>query len=93
MVIDENKKYVLTNYEQVRRGGKAADSDHATEYLDLDLEVISEKPQRREIWNFKNKECQEKFKMQTSQTKDFSNCFQNNLPIIKQIENWQKVFQ
>ena len=23
---------------------------------------------------------------------DFSNCFQNNLHIIKQIENWQKVF-
>ena len=37
--------------------------------------------------------CREKFKMQTSQKKDFSNCFQNNLPIIKQIENWQKVFQ
>ena len=36
MVIDEAKKYVLTNYEQARKGGKAADGDHATEFMDLD---------------------------------------------------------
>ena len=30
MVIDESRKYILTNYEQVRKGGKACDSDHST---------------------------------------------------------------
>ena len=37
MVVDEEKKFILTNYEQVRKGGKAADTDHATEFIDLDL--------------------------------------------------------
>ena len=44
MVIDVEKKYLLTNYEQIQRGGKAANSDHATEYIDMDIKVIFEKP-------------------------------------------------
>ena len=63
MVIDEGKHHVLTNYEQVRRGGKANDTDHCTEYLDLDLEIVTEKPQRHEVWNFNNREAQQNFKV------------------------------
>ena len=37
MAIDEDKKHILTTYEQVRKGGKATDTDHATEYIDIDL--------------------------------------------------------
>ena len=66
MVIDEERKYILTNYEQVKRGVKATDTDHATEFIDLDLKVVTEKPVRRTIWNFKQKESQEKFRIQTS---------------------------
>jgi hypothetical protein len=47
MVIDEERKYILTNYEQVKRGVKATDTDHATEFIDLDLKVVTEKPVRR----------------------------------------------
>ena len=36
MVIDESKKYILTNYEQIKKGGKASDTDHATEIMDVD---------------------------------------------------------
>ena len=46
MVIDEEKKFVLTNYEVVKKGGKANDTDHATEYMDLEIRLISEKPVR-----------------------------------------------
>ena len=93
MVIDEQKKHILTNYEQVKKGGKAADTDHATEYIDLDLKVTSEKPIRKEIWNFKDKDSQEKFKMQTSKTLEFTSCFENKLPLQEQIENWRKVLK
>ena len=68
MVIDEERKYILTNYEQVKRGSKATNTDHATEFLDLDLKVVTEKPERRTIWNFKHKELQNNFKIQTSET-------------------------
>ena len=91
MFIDEDKKYVLTNYENVRKGGKANDTDHATEYMDLELKVITKKPVRNEIWNFKCRESQEAFRKQTSDTDLFTNCFENELPLMKQIENWKIV--
>ena len=37
MKIDENKEFVLTNYARVRIDGKATDSDHNTQYMDLDM--------------------------------------------------------
>ena len=73
MVIDVKRKYVLTNYKQVRKGGKGDDSDHATEFMDVDLKLSFVKPERRELWNFKNKESQEKFKILTSETNELSN--------------------
>ena len=94
MVIDESKKHVLTNYQAVRAGRKATDSDHFTEYMDIDLQIIKEKPVRQEVYNFKNQECQAKFKILTSQTKDFTNCFRNNnLSILNQVEKWRKVLK
>ena len=91
MVIDEDGKYILTNYEQAKYGGKASNSDHATMYLDLDLKVVPDKPRRREIWNLKNKNAQTSFKMSTTKTKDFTDCFENNLTLKTQIENWRRV--
>ena len=91
MVVDEEKRHVLTNYEHVRHGGKANDSDHATEYLDLNVKVVTEKPLRKEIWNFKSEECQKIFKKNTSETVEFTNCFTKEQPIMMQIENWRKV--
>jgi hypothetical protein len=92
MVIDVDKKYILTNYKQARNGGKAANSDHYTEFVDIDLKVTKEKPKRCEIWNFKNREAQSKFKIITSETTDLSECFNNTLPVLKQIETWRSVF-
>ena len=71
MEIDENKKYVLTNYEPARKGGKASDTDHATQIMDVNLTVMTEKPERRELFDFKNSEAQQNFKHETSKTNDF----------------------
>ena len=90
MVIDEKKKYVLTNYQAVKRTGKAIDSDHNTQYMDLDLKIESIKPERIEMYNFKDKEGQNLFKQISSETSLFSNCFKNNKPLVEQILNWQK---
>ena len=91
MVIDDSKSHILTNYKQVRKSGKAIDSDHFTEYLDMDLEVIKEKPERQELFNFKDKQCQEKFTILTSETKEFTECFRGKKPLLKKIDNWRKV--
>ena len=91
MVIDEKKEHVLTNYKGVKKGRKAIDSDHFTQYMDLDLEVKKEIPERREVFNFEDSESQEKFKISTSGTKAFTNCFSGDLPLIQKVENWKKV--
>ena len=94
MVIDSKKNHILTNYKPARKGGKAVDSDHMTEYLDLDIRLEPEKPVRQEMYNFKNKEAQKKFKILTSETKAFTACFDNpNKDILTQIEEWRKVLK
>ena len=46
---------------------------------------MNEKPVRRELYNFKD------IKPATSETKDFTSCFLNDLPLINQVEDWRKV--
>ena len=53
MKIDEEKEHVLTNYTRVKSDGKATDSDHNTQYMDLNLEIEDLKSKREEIFNFK----------------------------------------
>ena len=57
MTIDEKKEFVLTNYQQVRKGGNATDTDHATQIIDLNLEMKKQKPDRNEMFNFKESEA------------------------------------
>ena len=89
MIIDEEKKHVLTNCKQVKTGGKAADSDHNVLYMDVNLKILTAKPVRRVVWNFKNKICQEKFKIETSNTNVFTDCFMNDWSIENQIRTWK----
>jgi hypothetical protein len=93
MVIDEQKKHNLTNYYPARKSGKAVDSDHFTEFMDLNLEFSKARPERREILNFKNKEGQEKFRVLTSKVDMFTKCFKTNLPLKKQVESWRHVLK
>ena len=92
MVIDQENKFVLTNYKQVKKNGKAINSDHSTEFMDVNLKIVSEKPRRKILWNFKNKSAQSRFKKLTSETTDFSACFDNNLSVFEQINKWREVF-
>ena len=93
MVIDESKDYILTNYRQVGNTGKAIDSDHFTQFMDLDIRVEPEKPERVEIFNFNEAESKEKFKTLTSETDDFTQCFEDKKPLLEQIENWQQILK
>ena len=91
MVIDEAKKHILTNYNAAKNTGKAVDSDHYTLYLDMDLEIAKERPERQEILNFKDKKSQERFKNNTSETNEFTECFNNDKSLSEKIENWRKL--
>ena len=90
MVIDESKEHILTNYQSARYGGSAKDSDHFTQYMDINLKIISEKPERVEFFNFKDEKSQQIFQKLTSETEDFTKCFQDNASLDVQVENWRK---
>ena len=49
------------------------------------------KPVRKEIYNFKCKESQKTFRKITSNTNEFSECFEDDQPLLNQIENWRKL--
>ena len=91
MVIDEDRKYVLTNYRAAKMGGKAVDTDHNTQYMDVNLEMIVEKPERIEIHNFKDDEGQAIFKRLTTETKEFTDCFNDDLPFEEQMQHWEQL--
>ena len=91
MVIDERKQYILTNDKTAKKGGKAIDSDHFTQYMDIGLKLISEKPERIEIFDFKDQISQKNFRKSTSETDEFTNCFLEDAPLMSQIEKWRGV--
>ena len=43
MVIDNDKKHILSNYKAVKKNGKAVDSAHYTLYVDLELKITKKK--------------------------------------------------
>ena len=91
MIIDESRNYPLTNYKAAKKDGRAIDSDHFTEYIDLDMEITKERPERQEILNFKDKKSQELFKDITSKTEQFTDCFDGEGSLIEKIEKWRKL--
>ena len=92
MVIDEKKNYILTNYKEAKNG-KACDSDHATQFVDLNIKTVHIKPERKEIFNFKEKGGQAAFKQSATESEDFTDCFEKNVSLLEQIENWRQVLK
>ena len=90
--VDEENKYIATNCKAARKGETAKSNDHATEYMDVNLKIATEKPKNKVMWNFKNKSGHEKFKKLPSETNDISNCFDKELSVIEQIDKWRTVF-
>ena len=93
MVIDDKKQHILTNYHKVRKVGKAIDSDHFTQYMDLNLEFQKEKPARQEMLNFKDEKSQKLFQMLTSETTQFTDCFKGDNTLLEKIEKWRGILK
>ena len=59
---------------------------------EFDLKVDRRKPDREEMFNLKNKSCQEAFKNETEDNPELLNCFKNSLPLEIQSNKWIKSF-
>ena len=61
MHIDEDKQDVPTNYTQVKKGGKAVDSDQVPLHINLNFKIIPTRPTRIMLYNFKNEQGRDTF--------------------------------
>ena len=59
--------------------------------MELKLSFSAIKPERIEIFQFKDKAAQVEFKKLTTQTNEFTDCFKNDLDFEGQAKNWRKM--
>ena len=81
MIIDEDRNYCLSNFSQIKKNKRVIESDHNGMIAEFDLEIKSRKPDREEMLNLRNKDCQEVFKNLTEENEELLNCFENDLNI------------
>ena len=67
------------------------ETDHNPVILEMNLEFSGNKIERIELFDFKNTEAQQVFKDLTTNTKELSNYFENNLPFETQALKFRKV--
>ena len=76
MTIDENRVHVLTKYCTTKGSKKEVQSDHNVQFSKFSLKYQEVKCKtKREIFNFKNTDCQQKFFYVTENTNKLSSCF------------------
>ena len=73
LVIDEDRKHVLTKIKKTKKGVIKKESDHNILITTFsDTFGSNEKKEKEEVYNIKNKDCQRKFKEYTSNTRMLS---------------------
>ena len=74
MIIDDERKYVLTRLTKTKKGTVKKESDHNTIFTELDIKWKPDTKQyKQEVYNLKDKESQRSFKEDTDNTKELSN--------------------
>ena len=92
MIIDEERNYPLSNFVHLKKNGKVVETDHNALILEMNMNVCKQKPERVEILNMKNKECQAVFKEETDNNLELLANFSNDLPPEVQCHKWYKTF-
>ena len=92
MIIDERRDYCLANFAQLKKNKRVIETDHNGLILDLSHKFCKRNPDRQEVFNLKNKACQEAFRDETEINKDLLECFESDMPFEVQIKNWEKMF-
>ena len=75
----------------MKKIGRIIETDHNPLTLEIMLDFSSFKPERIEIFLFKNKDSQMKFKNLTSNTNEFTRCFEDDSPFETQAAKWRKL--
>ena len=92
MKVDEDRNYPLSNFAQIKKNGKVVETDHNGLILEMNINVSQQKPDRVEIFNLKNKLCQDAFKAETEHNVELLESFNDDLPDEVQCKKWFKNF-
>jgi hypothetical protein len=77
--IDEDRQHVLSKIHNTKKGAKIKESDHNTIITEFDCKVSEHIVEKKvEVYDFKDKESQAKFKAYTSGTNMLSSIFDNH---------------
>ena len=91
MKVDEKRESGLTNFKAVKQIGRVVESDHNPVIMELKLSFSAIKPERIEVFQFKDKIAQAEFQKLTTDTNDFTDCFKNDFDFEVQAANWRKM--
>ena len=87
LIIDEDRKHVLTKIRKTKKGTVSKESDHNELVSEFNISLSGDSMKTKlELYNIKNSECQEKFKLYTSNTNMLSSVFdsKDNINLLKQ---------
>ena len=92
MIIDEERQYTLTKYATTKGIKRKVESDHNPMYAMFNISYVKSRNSlpRREIFNLKNPECQEKFYEETNTGDQFQKCFSSNFTFENQTNKFVK---
>ena len=94
-LIDEERKFTLTKYASTKGMIKKVYSDHNIIYCKFNLTYKKQNTsnKRTEIFNLKNKECQEQFFATTNEGFKLQNCFDENESLETNTNKFMKTFE
>ena len=78
LLVDEERKYVLTKVRKTKKWIIKKESDHYVLIAEFNNIVKEHNKTKHEIYNLKNIECQQKFKAYTTNTKMLSSVFDSS---------------
>ena len=87
MVIDECKSKALTRYKK----GHAVTSDHNTLTCSFNIPIQKKIEQRVEILTMRNKEDLDLYRKRTTETTQFTECFNQDGDVQDQGKKWLKL--
>ena len=92
VIIDEERNFSLSNFAQLKKNNRVIESDHNSMIADFNISIPKRKPERIELFNLRNENCQKLFTKETDENNLLVECFESNLPFEVQCEKWLKTF-
>ena len=90
MTIDNEGNHKITNYKD---GNNPTESDHTPMWIKVNLKVGPERPEVIEVLNFKDEKAQHRFKENTSNTTEFSDCLKSKDKFNEKIDKWKHILE